>query len=189
MSFQWKMKRKCLWCGWVVVFLIPLIMGTKKFEDIQIEDGLLVSLAPASSEESATEAVSAPVDVLGVDFKNLPTVSRVLVSATEKLEYDVVTDTDEMLVLKLKNAKIPSHLTRPLDTSSFPGMVKNVTLSALSGPPPAGDLKIELSQRTSYEISMEGPNLIVDFERPPDEKEEAVIPERRRFRPNWHWGA
>ena len=102
-----------------------------------------------------------------IDFKQLDHRSRIAISSTGDLAYEPKVVSTNILVVDLKNAFIPKHLQRPLDTGQFESAVEYVTLENVKrGKSNDARISIRLSQDVPYDITKEGKDIFIDVENP-----------------------
>ena len=118
--------------------------------------------APTSSASPGKTAV-----LTRIDFKQLDHRSRVAISSTGDLVYEPKIVSNNILVVDLKNAFIPKHLQRPLDTGEFESAVEYVTLENVKrGKANDARISIRLRQEVPYDITKEGRDIFIDVDKP-----------------------
>ena len=102
-----------------------------------------------------------------IDFKQLDHRSRIAISSTGDLAFEPKIVSKNILVVDLKNAFIPKHLQRPLDTGEFESAVEYVTLENVKrGKANDARISIRLSQDVPYDITKEGKDIFIDVDKP-----------------------
>ena len=118
--------------------------------------------APTSSASPGKTAV-----LTRIDFKQLDHRSRIAISSTGDVVYEPRIVSSNILVVDLKNAFIPKHLQRPLDTGQFESAVEYVTLENVKrGKTNDARISIRLSQEVPYDITKEGRDIFIDVDKP-----------------------
>ncbi len=102
-----------------------------------------------------------------IDFKQMDNKSRIVVSLTEEPQFESQMISKNTIAVDIKNAILPNHLQRGLDTSRFDSAVKYVDLRNLKKGK-ANDVRIliTLKEEVPFETSKEGKNLFIDIEKP-----------------------
>ena len=179
---------------------IRLVVDTESeflenFTAAPIEDGLRIRIAkaPAASKAAEEQAVSdasetstpaasvsaKPAWVNRVDFSSEGGGRSAIVIGTDRaVEYKVKRQTDDRLVLKLLNTRIPDHRQRALITTRFESAVNRIS------PIQPSDgidsmIVVELREMVPYYIEQTDDLLFVHFEPssiPPQPFEEANLP-------------
>jgi len=102
-----------------------------------------------------------------IDFKQLDHRSRIAISSTGDLAFEPKIVSKNILVVDLKNAFIPKHLQRPLDTGKFESAIEYVTLENVKrGKANDARISIRLREEVPYDITKEGKDLFIDLEKP-----------------------
>ena len=116
-------------------------------------------LAGSGSSKSAV--------LTNIDFKQLDHKSRVAVGTTAEVQYESQMVSNNLLVVDLKNASVPKHLQRGLNTSEFETAVDYISLQNVRAGK-TGDIRVSLrlKEPVPYEITREGKNLFIDLEGP-----------------------
>jgi len=160
----------------------------------RIENKLIVSIGnvPQPSEPQIllkeSYAVSSKVQVKApIDFKQMDNKSRIVVTLTGEPRFESYTISKNVIAVDIKNAFVPKHLQRGLDTSQFESAVdsiniQNVTVGKLN------DVRIliKLREEVPFETVKEGKMIYIDIEKPkrmgakieagpPPKKEEAAV--------------
>ena len=158
----------------------------------RINDKLIVSFGnvPQPSEpqillqEKADERISPPKAQVkaSIDFKQMDHKSRIVVSLTEEPQFESHTISKKMVAVDIKNAFLPKHLQRGLDTSGFDSAVKYIDLKNVKVGK-ANDVRIliTLKEEVPFETIKEGKTLFIDIEKPKKiEAKIEAVPETRR---------
>lgn len=106
------------------------------------------------------------IQITAVNFKQLPKVSRVTISATESMEYNVKALGEDKVAIDIHGATIPKNLQRSLDTSEFNSPVTLISSYQLrKAPDSLVRIVIDLRGKTAYQIGKGGGEFYIDFER------------------------
>jgi type IV pilus assembly protein PilQ len=132
-----------------------------------------------AKEEGGKVQVKSPVDFKQMDHK-----SRIVVTLTGEPKYEAYMLSKNTIAVDIKNAFVPKHLQRPLDTKEFQNAVEYVQMQNVK----AGKLNdvrilIKLREEVPFETTKEGKVLFIDIEKskrvegkieaaPPPKKEE-----------------
>ena len=158
----------------------------------RINDKLIVSFVnvPQPSEpqillqEKADERISAPKAQVKapIDFKQMDRKSRIVVSLTEEPQFESHKISKKMVAVDIKNAFLPKHLQRGLDTSGFDSTVKYIDLKNVKKGK-ANDVRIliTLREEVPFETTKEGKTLLIDIEKPKKiEAKIEAVPEAKK---------
>ena len=114
----------------------------------------------ASSSGAATpEILSGPnqlpqgPSLATLDFKNLDTVSRVIITTNQTIQYTASQPQQNLIVLDFKDAFVPQSLERAMDTSEFISPVRLVRAYKTST---GARVAISLRANTDYQVSNVG---------------------------------
>jgi type IV pilus assembly protein PilQ len=166
------------------------------------EDKLMVSFGnvPQPSEpqivlpEKAAEGTSPPQKAqvkAPIEFKQMDNKSRIVVSLTEEPQFKSYTISKKVVAVDIKNAFLPKHLQKGLDTSEFDSAVKYIDLKNVKAGK-ANDVRIliKLREEVPFETTKEGNTLFIDIEKPkkveakieavPEAKKEEVAVETKK---------
>ena len=146
----------------------------------RIENKLIVSIGnvPQPSEpqillpeKAGGEGVPSPKTKVQVkapiDFKQMDNKSRIVVSLTGEPKFESYTISKNTVVVDIKNAFVPKHLQRGLDTSQFEGAVDYVNIQNVkTGKVNDVRILIKLREEASFETIQEGKILFIDIEKP-----------------------
>jgi type IV pilus assembly protein PilQ len=93
--------------------------------------------------------------------------SRVVVMLTGEPKFESYTLSENMIAVDIKNAYVPKHLQRGLDTSEFESGVNYITIQNVKAGK-ASDVKISIKLREAlaFETATEGKTLFIDIEKP-----------------------
>ena len=102
-----------------------------------------------------------------VDFKQMDHKSRIVVTLTGEPKYESTMLSKNTIAVDIKNAFVPKHLQRGLDTKEFESAVEYVQMQNVK----AGKLNdvrvlIKLREEVPFETTKEGNVLFVDIEKP-----------------------
>lgn len=102
-----------------------------------------------------------------IGFKNSGDKSRVFARMSEKGgEYEVKKEGDNLVVLEIKNARIPLRNNKNhLDATFFESPVKVITPSEVDDSPPYIRITIEMKENVPYEAKVEGREIAVYFQK------------------------
>jgi type IV pilus assembly protein PilQ len=146
----------------------------------RFEDKLIVSIGnvPQPSEpqillpeKTAEEGGPIPKTKLQVkapiDFKQMDNKSRILVTLTGEFKFESYTLAKNAIVVDIKNAFVPKHLQRGLDTSQFESAVDYVNIQNVKiGKVNDVRILIKLKEEAPFETVQEGKNLFIDVVKP-----------------------
>jgi len=101
-----------------------------------------------------------------VDFKQMDHKSRIVVTLTGEPKYEAYMLSKNTIAVDIKNAFVPKHLQRPLDTKEFQNAVEYVQMQNVK----AGKLNdvrilIKLREEVPFETTKEGKVLFIDIEK------------------------
>jgi len=108
-----------------------------------------------------------PGVLAGVDFKQIDNRSRVVLSSSVKVDYDVFKVSEHDVVIHLKKMRAPKHLKRDIDTHAFDSAVESIRLYNVRSEM-SRDVRviIHLREVADFETFQEGERIFVDFQRP-----------------------
>ena len=117
--------------------------------------------------------------------------SRIVVMLTEEPKFESYTISKKMIAVDIKNAFVPKHLQRGLDTSEFESAVNYINIQNIkTGKGNDVRISIKLREEVPFETSLEGKTLFIDIEKPkkivakveplPPLKKEEVIVETKK---------
>jgi type IV pilus assembly protein PilQ len=105
--------------------------------------------------------------ISGIDFKQLPEISRLIVSTPGKMSYEVTTSEPDTVVVQIYGAVIPQKWIRFLDTTEFASPVEMITpMNLVVADEPRARLLVKLRQMVAYEARQEENKIYLDFQRP-----------------------
>jgi type IV pilus assembly protein PilQ len=134
-------------------------------------DSLATADVPAAKHESLLSKNEVPRSSLAavemIDFQVVDGVSRVSVKISGDIAFDAPVKSPGFVTLTVKNASLPKHLQRSLETKGFISPVLRITpikVKTRKG----FDTKIRVALRTEvpFEFKHEGDMLIMDFKNP-----------------------
>ncbi len=130
-------------------------------------------ILPSKSREGS--AVSSKVQVkTPIDFKQMDNKSRIVVTLTGEPKFESSTISKNMIAVDIKNAFVPKHLQRGLDTGQFESAVDSVNIQNVkTGKMNDVRILIKLKEEVPFETTREGKVLFIDIEKP--KKVEAKI--------------
>jgi type IV pilus assembly protein PilQ len=113
---------------------------------------------------AAGDNSNAALRVIGLDFKQFASVSRVIVKANGPMEFDQETkENQKQVIVIVKNAGILPKLKRRLDTTEFASTVRYISAYPESQPYPTVRIVVQLHENVSATIHAEGNLLNIDF--------------------------
>ena len=139
------------------------------FGNVPSPSGPQISVGePSAAPGGLAQSGPAKAAVLtSIDFKQLDDKSRVALGVTEEIQYDSQVVSNNLLVVNLKNASVPKHLQRGLDTGEFESAVDYISLQNVrAGKTSDIQISLRLKELVPYEITREGKTLFIDLERP-----------------------
>jgi len=114
---------------------------------------------PAKSQKPST--------LKEIDFKQMDSVSRIVVSLTGEPAYQAYMLAKDTLAVDIKNTSAPKRLLRPLDTSEFETAVDSVILQNIRmGKTTDLRLLVKLREEVPFAATQEGNTLFIDLDRP-----------------------
>jgi len=152
----------------------------------RIENKLIVSVGnvPQPSEPQIllkeNYAVSSRVQLKApIDFKQMDNKSRIVVTLTGEPRFESYTISKNTIVVDIKNAFVPKHLQRRLDTSQFESAVDSINIQNVKiGKLSDVRILIKLREEVPYEATQEGKTIFIDIVKPKkvEGKIEPVLP-------------
>jgi type IV pilus assembly protein PilQ len=102
-----------------------------------------------------------------IDFKQMDHKSRIIVALTGEPQFKSYTISKGMIAVDIKNASVPKHLQRRLDTSGFESAVNYINVQNVKTGK-ANDVRIliKLREEVPFETAKEGRVLFIDIEKP-----------------------
>jgi type IV pilus assembly protein PilQ len=118
--------------------------------------------APEGGAKSATTNT-----LTEINFKQMDHKSRVVVVLTGEPKFESYTLSENTIAVDIKNAFVPKHLQRRLDTSEFESGVNYINIQNIKAGK-ASDVRISIKLREAlpFETATEGKALFIDIERP-----------------------
>jgi type IV pilus assembly protein PilQ len=105
--------------------------------------------------------------VTRIDFKQMDRKSRIIIGTTEEPHYESRMVSKDVFAVELKNAFVPKHLQRPLDTSQFDSAVNTIQIQNVkAGKGNDVRISVTLKEEVPYETVQEGKILYVDIGAP-----------------------
>ena len=148
----------------------------------RIDDKLIVSFGnvpqPSEPQIFIQEKAKAPSaadkkksgksgTVTRIDFKQMDRKSRIIIGTTEEPTYESRMVSKDVFAVELKNAFVPKHLQRPLDTSQFDSAVNTIQIQNVkAGKGNDVRISVTLKEEVPYETVQEGKTLYVDIGAP-----------------------
>ena len=115
-----------------------------------------------------------PSTLTEINFKQMDNKSRVVVILTEEPKFESYPVSKDVIAVNIKNAYVPKHLQRGLDTKEFESSVNYITVQNVKvGKANDVRISIKLREEVPIETTAEGKNLYIDIEKP--KKVEAKI--------------
>jgi type IV pilus secretin PilQ/predicted competence protein len=145
-------------------------------------DSSATTLAPYRIDRFQTELVVALGDVqalrqavigvlYGVDFKQIDDRSRVVLTSSKRVDYEIFKVSQRDVVIDLKKTMTPSHLARDLDTRAFDSAVEYIRLYNVRSET-SKDVRvvIHLRETVDFEAFQEDERIFMDFQKPRKER-------------------
>ena len=102
-----------------------------------------------------------------MDFKQMDGKSRIVVGLTGEPRFESRMVSKKLIAVDIKNASIPKHLLRGMNTSKFESAVKRIHLQNVKvGKTNDARILIELKEEVPFETTNEGKILFIDVEKP-----------------------
>ena len=118
--------------------------------------------SPADKKKSGKSGT-----VTRIDFKQMDRKSRIIVGTTEEPQFESRMVSKDVFAVELKNAFVPKHLQRPLDTSQFDSAVNTIQIQNVkAGKGNDVRISVTLKEEVPYETVQEGKILYVDIGAP-----------------------
>ncbi|MEI6214825.1 MAG: type IV pilus secretin PilQ [Desulfuromonadales bacterium] len=164
----------------VVVYLGP-VSAAEQMDAAPVVTSVPVAEKPAPVKQEPVAEKSAPVaaptkksakyfgptTVEMIDFQVIDNISRVSVKVRGEIESEAPVQSPGFVTLTIKNAALPKHLQRSLETRSFVSPVLRVTPVAVKNKK-KGETRIRIAMRASagFDYRQEGDMLYIDFKNP-----------------------
>jgi len=102
-----------------------------------------------------------------VDFKQIDNKSRMVLSSSKRVDYEIFKVSQRDIVVELKKTSVSKHLKRALDTRAFDSAVEYIRLYNVRSET-SRDVRvvIHLREVVDFEAFQEGNRIFVDFQRP-----------------------
>lgn len=132
--------------------------------------------APKASEV-LVEKVK-PSVLTGIDFKQMDNKSRIVIALSmENPKFESSMISKQVIAVDIKNAFVPKHLQRGLDTSEFDSAVNYIDLkNVIAGKMNDIRILINLREEMPFETSLEGKALFIDIEKPKKAEAKTELP-------------
>jgi type IV pilus assembly protein PilQ len=117
-----------------------------------------------------------------IDFKQMDNKSRIIVTLSEEPKFETYKIPKKMIAIDIKNAFVPKHLQRGLDTSEFESAVNYIDIQNVKiGRGNDVRILIKLREEMPFETTQEGKIIFIDIEKPKkiEVKAEAVPPPKK----------
>jgi type IV pilus assembly protein PilQ len=102
-----------------------------------------------------------------INFKQMDHKSRVVVTLTDEPKFESYTLLKNIIAVDIKNAYVPKHLQRGLDTSEFESGVSYINIQNVkAGKTSDVRISIKIKEEVPFETSTEGSALFIDIEKP-----------------------
>ena len=102
-----------------------------------------------------------------INFKQMDHKSRVVVTLTDEPKFESYPLSKNIIAVDIKNAYVPKHLQRGLDTSEFESGVHYINIQNVKvGKTTDVRISIKLKEEVPFETSTEGSALFIDIEKP-----------------------
>ena len=93
--------------------------------------------------------------------------SRIVAALTEEPKFESRMISKKLIAVDIKNASIPKHLQRGMDTSKFESAVNYINLQNVKiGKTNDARILIKLREEVPFETTREGKILFIDIEKP-----------------------
>jgi len=146
----------------------------------------------AASPDKVQEKTSSPSEaplrtvktnaLTEIDFKQIDNKSRIIVTFSEEPKFETYKIPKKMIAIDIKNAFVPKHLQRGLDTSEFESAVNYIDIQNVKiGKVNDVRILIKLREEMPFETTQEGKIIFIDIEKPKkiEVKAEAVPPPKK----------
>ena len=136
-------------------------------------------------QEKVTGGTSSPRNQLKapIDFKQMDHKSRIIVPFTEEPKFESYLISKNTIAVDIKNAFLPKHLQRGLNTSEFDSDVKYIDLKNVKkGKTNDVRILITLREEMPFETTKDGKTLFIDIEKPKrvETKVEPIPPSQKK---------
>ncbi len=128
----------------------------------RLQSNLVVGLGDAGALEQGVAGFLA-----AVDFKQIDNKSRMVLSSSKRVDYEIFKVSQRDIVVELKKTTAPKHLKRAFDTRAFDSAVEYIRLYNVRSET-SRDVRvvIHLKEMVDFEAFQEGNRIFVDFQRP-----------------------
>ena len=118
--------------------------------------------SPADKKKSGKSGT-----VTRIDFKQIDHKSRIIIGTTEEPQFESRLVSKDVFAVELKNAFVPKHLQRPLDTSQFDSAVNTIQIQNVkAGKGNDVRISVTLKEEVPTETAQEGKLLFIDIGAP-----------------------
>lgn len=102
-----------------------------------------------------------------INFKQMDHKSRIVVMLTDEPKFESYSLSKNIIAVDVKNAYVPKHLQRGLDTSEFESGIQSIHIQNVKAEK-ATDVRISIKMKEElpFETSIEGNSLFIDIEKP-----------------------
>jgi type IV pilus assembly protein PilQ len=116
-----------------------------------------------------------------IEFKQVDNSSRIVISLTEEPQFESRTVSKKVVAVDIKNAFLPKHLQKGMDTSEFDSAVQYIDLKNMkAGKTNDVRILIKLKEEVRVDATKEGKTLFIDVEKPKKiEAKTEAIPEAK----------
>jgi type IV pilus assembly protein PilQ len=132
---------------------------------------------PAPNTQIASRSKSGKQNTLtSIDFKQMDDKSRIVISfSAEDLQFESSTPSANIISIDVKDAFIPKHLLRGLDTSAFESAINYIDLKNVKvGKGNNIKVLVKLREETTYETAKEGKEIFIDIKEKPKKIETKI---------------
>ncbi len=137
---------------------------------IVLQEKALVSPVVQSKvapKPAAPTKAEKPTVLKEINFKQMDDKSKIVLALTEEAKFESSKISEKVIAVDIKNAFLPKHLQRGLDTSGFDSAVKYIDPKNVQKGK-ANDVRIliTLKEEVPFETNKEGKTLFIDIEKP-----------------------
>lgn len=132
-------------------------------KDVSVTPPQAQGKAPSEGSMKTTKASS----LTEIDFKQMDDKSRIVSVFTEEPKFESRMISKNTIAVDIKNAFVPKHLQRGLDTSEFDSAVTYISMKNVKvGKSSDVRILIRLREEMPFETTQEGKTLFIDIARP-----------------------
>jgi len=125
------------------------------------------TLAKGPSAPEGVTKISNTNTLTEINFKQLDHKSRIVVILTGEPKFESHPLSENMISVDIKNAYVPKHLQRGLDTSEFESGINYITIKNVkAGKASDVRISIKLREALAFDMATEGKALFIDIEKP-----------------------